>query len=120
MIVFGQKTLQKQKSALDRVNVRRLLIELKSFIEQIANTIVFEQNTTATRNEFLSQVNPYLSSVQQREGLDNFRVVMDDSNNPPSVVDNNQLIGQIFIQPTRTVEFIQLDFNLTPSGVTFE
>jgi uncharacterized protein len=120
VIVFGQKTLQKQKSALDRVNVRRLLIELKSFIEQIANTIVFEQNTTATRNEFLSQVNPYLSSVQQREGLDNFRVVMDDSNNPPSVVDNNQLIGQIFIQPTRTVEFIQLDFNLTPSGVTFE
>ena len=120
VIVFGQKTLQKQKSALDRVNVRRLLIELKSFIEQIANTIVFEQNTAATRNEFLSQVNPYLSSVQQREGLDNFRVVMDDSNNPPSVVDNNQLIGQIFIQPTRTVEFIQLDFNLTPSGVTFE
>jgi hypothetical protein len=120
VIVFGQKTLQKQKSALDRVNVRRLLIELKSFIEQIANTIVFEQNTTATRNEFLSQVNPYLSSVQQREGLDNFRVVMDDSNNPPSVVNNNQLIGQIFIQPTRTVEFIQLDFNLTPSGVTFE
>lgn len=120
VIVFGQKTLQKQKSALDRVNVRRLLIELKSFIEQIANTIVFEQNTTATRNEFLSQVNPFLSSVQQREGLDNFRVIMDDSNNPPSVVDNNRLIGQIFIQPTRTVEFIQLDFNLTPSGVTFE
>jgi uncharacterized protein len=120
VVVFGQKTLQKQKSALDRVNVRRLLIELKSFIGQIANSLVFEQNTTATRNEFLSQVNPYLSSVQQREGLDNFRVVMDETNNTPTTIDNNQLIGQIFLQPTKSVEFIQLDFNISPSGATFE
>jgi hypothetical protein len=120
VVVFGQKTIQKQKSALDRVNVRRLLIELKSFIGQIANSLVFEQNTTTTRNEFLSQVNPYLSSIQQREGLDSFRVVMDETNNTPQTINNNQLVGQIFIQPTLSVEFIQLDFNISPSGATFE
>jgi hypothetical protein len=117
--VFGQKTTQKKKSALDRVNVRRLLIEVKNFITQIADTLVFEQNTVATRNEFLSQVNPYLSSIQQREGLTTFRVVMDDTNNTPTTIDNNQLIGSIFLQPTRTVEFIYLTFNVTPTGVDF-
>jgi len=118
--VFGQKTTQKKKSSLDRVNVRRLLIEVKNFITQIADTLVFEQNTVATRNEFLSQVNPYLSSIQQREGLTTFRVVMDDTNNTPTTIDNNQLIGSIYLQPTRTVEFIYLTFNLTPTGVSFE
>jgi phage tail sheath protein FI len=118
--VFGQKTTQKKKSSLDRINVRRLLIEVKNFITQIADTLVFEQNTVATRNEFLSQVNPYLSSIQQREGLTTFRVVMDDTNNTPTTIDNNQLIGSIYLQPTRTVEFIYLTFNLTPTGVSFE
>jgi len=117
--VFGQKTLQKKKSALDRVNVRRLLIELKTFIGQVADTLVFEPNTEATRNNFLSQVNPYLSTVQQRQGLTSFRVVMDDSNNTPTTIDNNELIGAIYIQPTRTVEFIRLDFNVLPTGATF-
>jgi hypothetical protein len=120
VVVMGQKTLQKKKSALDRVNVRRLLIELKSFIGQAANNLVFQQNTQATRNEFLSIVNPYLSSVQQREGLNEFKVIMDDTNNPPNIVDQNKLVGQVFIQPTRTIEFIQIDFNVTPTGVTFE
>jgi hypothetical protein len=119
VVVFGQKTLQKKKSALDRVNVRRLLIELKNYISQVADTLVFEQNTVTTRNNFLSQVNPYLSSVQQRQGLTSFRVVMDDSNNTPTTIDNNQLIGQIYLQPTRTVEFIILDFNILPTGATF-
>lgn len=119
-VIMGQKTLQKKKSALDRINVRRLLIELKSFIGQAANNLVFEQNTQATRNEFLSIVNPYLFSIQQREGLNDFRVIMDETNNPPNIIDQNKLIGQIFIQPTRTIEFIQLDFNITPTGVTFE
>ena len=118
VVVFGQKTLQKKKNALDRVNVRRLLIELKSYISQIANTLVFEQNTEATRNSFLAQVNPYLASVQQRSGLDSFKVVMDDTNNTPTTIDNNQLIGQIYIQPTKTIEFIILEFNILPSGVT--
>jgi hypothetical protein len=117
--VFGQKTLQKRASALDRVNVRRLLIELKSFIGQVANNLVFEQNTAATRNAFLAQVNPYLESVQQRQGVYAYKVVMDDSNNTPDVIDRNQLVGQIFIQPTRTAEFIVLDFNVLPTGAEF-
>jgi hypothetical protein len=119
IVVFGQKTLQKKKSALDRVNVRRLLIELKNTISQIADTLVFEQNNATTRNNFLAQVNPYLASVQQQQGLTAFRVVMDESNNPPQVVDNNQLVGQIYLQPTRTAEFIMLDFNILPTGATF-
>jgi hypothetical protein len=117
--VFGQKTLQKRASALDRVNVRRLLIALKSFIGQVAEGLVFEQNTAATRNNFLSQVNPYLESVQQRQGLYAFKVVMDETNNTPDVVDRNELVGQIFLQPTRTAEFIVLDFNVLPTGAVF-
>jgi uncharacterized protein len=119
VVVFGQKTLQKKASALDRVNVRRLLIELKGYISQIADNLVFEQNTIATRNSFLSQVNPYLTSVQQRQGLYAFKVVMDDSNNTADVIDRNELVGQIYLQPTKTAEFIYLDFNLTPTGATF-
>jgi hypothetical protein len=119
VVVFGQKTLQKKASALDRVNVRRLLIALKNYISQIADNLVFEQNTIATRNNFLSQVNPYLESVQQRQGLYAFKVVMDESNNTPDVIDRNQLIGQIYLQPTKTAEFIYLDFNILPTGATF-
>lgn len=117
--VFGQKTLQKKASALDRVNVRRLLIELKNYISQVADTLVFEQNTVSTRNNFLLQVNPYLSSVQQRQGLYGFRVVMDETNNTPTTIDNNQLVGAIYLQPTKTAEFIYLTFNVTPTGATF-
>jgi hypothetical protein len=119
VVVYGQKTLQAKASALDRVNVRRLLISLKSYISQVAQNLVFEQNSIATRNQFLSQVNPYLTSVQQRQGLYAFRVIMDDSNNTPDVIDRNQLVGQIYIQPTKTAEFIYLDFNILPTGVTF-
>ena len=119
VVVYGQKTLQKKSSALDRVNVRRLLISLKSYISQVANNLVFEQNTIATRNQFLSQVNPYLESVQQRQGLYAFKVIMDDSNNTADVIDRNQLVGQIYIQPTKTAEFIYLDFNILPTGATF-
>lgn len=118
-VVYGQKTLQSQASALDRVNVRRLLIALKSYIGQIAETLVFEQNTAVTRNRFLSQVNPYLDYVQQRQGLYAFRVVMDETNNTPDVIDRNLLVGAIYLQPTRTAEFIQLTFNVLPTGVTF-
>ena len=117
--VFGQKTLQKKKSALDRVNVRRLLITLKKFVGDVSRNLVFEQNTSVTRDQFLAQVNPYLDSVVQRQGLFAYRVVMDDSNNTPDVIDRNQLIGQIFIQPAKTVEFIVLDFTIEPTGATF-
>ena len=119
VVVFGQKTLQKAASALDRVNVRRLLITLKGQISQIADNLVFEQNTIATRQNFLTQVNPYLESVQQRQGLYAFKVVMDEQNNTPDVIDRNELVGQIFLQPTRTAEFILLDFNVLPTGATF-
>jgi len=119
VVVFGQKTLQTKASALDRVNVRRLLISLKSYISQVADNLVFEQNTAATRNQFLSQVNPYLDSVQQRQGLYAFKVVMDDTNNTPDVIDRNQLVGAIYLQPTKTAEFIYLNFNILPTGATF-
>lgn len=118
-VVYGQKTLQRKASALDRVNVRRLLIELKSYIGQIANTLVFEQNSATTRGTFLGRVNPYLENIQQRQGLYAFRVVMDESNNTADVIDRNQLVGAIYIQPTRTAEFIVLDFNILPTGATF-
>ena len=104
---------------MDRVNVRRLLIALKSRISDIAKTLVFEQNTIATRNNFLAQVNPYLESVQQQQGLYAFKVIMDDSNNTPDVVDRNQLVGVIYLQPTKTAEYIYLDFNVLPTGATF-
>jgi len=119
VVVFGQKTLQTKPTALDRINVRRLLIELKSFISQVSDNLVFEQNSGATRNTFLSQVNPYLESVQQRQGLYAFKVTMDDSNNTADVIDRNQLVGAIYIQPTKTAEFIYLDFNILPTGATF-
>ena len=119
VVVFGQKTLQTRASALDRVNVRRLLIAVKSYISQVANTLVFEQNTAATRNNFLAQVNPYLESVQQRQGLYAFKVIMDDTNNTPTVIDQNQMVGQIYLQPIKTAEFIYLNFNITPTGATF-
>jgi len=119
VVVFGQKTLQKKQTALDRVNVRRLLIALKGYIGQVANNLVFEQNTNVTRNRFLSQVNPYLESVVQRQGLYAYKVVMDETNNTPDVIDRNQLVGQIYIQPTKTAEFIILNFNVLPTGATF-
>jgi len=117
--VWGQKTLQQKSSALDRVNVRRLLIALKKFIASTSRFLVFEQNVAATRNRFLSIVNPYLESVQQRSGLFAFQVQMDDTNNTPDIIDRNILYGQIYIQPTRTAEFIVLDFNVLPTGAQF-
>jgi hypothetical protein len=117
--VFGQKTLQARPSALDRINVRRLLITVKKYIASSTRYLVFEQNTAATRNRFLSIVNPYLESIQQRNGLFAFRVVMDETNNTPDVIDRNILVGEIFLQPTKTAEFIVLDFNILPTGAAF-
>ena len=119
IIISGQKTLQKRASALDRINVRRLLIAVKNYISQISKNLVFEQNTTATRNNFLTQVNPYLESIKQKQGLYLFRVVMDETNNGADVVDRNQLVGQLYLQPTKTAEFIILDFNVLPTGAVF-
>ena len=118
--IWGQKTLQERSTALDRINVRRLLIALKKFIASSSRFLVFEQNTQATRNRFLNIVNPYLESVQQRQGLFAFRVQMDETNNTPTEIDRNQLVGAIFLQPTKTAEFIILDFNVLPTGATFD
>ena len=118
--IWGQKTLQQRTTALDRINVRRLMIALKKFIASSSRYLVFEQNTFQTRNRFLNIVNPYLESVQSRQGLYAFRVQMDESNNTPDVIDRNQLVGQIFLQPTKTAEFIVLDFTVLPTGATFD
>ena len=107
--VFGQKTTQKKASALDRVNVRRLLINLKTFVASSSRGLVFEQNTNTLRNQFLNTVNPYMEEVQAKQGLNAFRVVMDDSNNTPDTIDRNMLVGQIFLQPTKTAEFIGME-----------
>ena len=119
VVAFGQKTLQKKASALDRVNVRRLLIAAKKFIASATKFLVFEQNTAATRLRFLNIVNPYLESVQSRQGLYAFKVVMDETNNTPDVIDRNQMVGQLFLQPTKTAEFIIIDFNILPTGAAF-
>jgi phage tail sheath protein FI len=119
IVAFGQKTLQDKASALDRINVRRLLIVLKKFIASTSRYLVFEQNTATTRARFLNTVNPYLEAVQQRQGLYAFKVVMDESNNTPDVIDRNILAGQIFLQPAKTAEFIVIDFNILPTGASF-
>jgi hypothetical protein len=119
IVAFGQKTLQEKSSALDRINVRRLLIKVKKYIASTSRYLVFEQNTATTRSRFLNTVNPYLEAIQQRQGLYAFRVVMDESNNTPDVIDRNILAGQIFLQPTKTAEFIVLDFNILPTGASF-
>ena len=119
IVAFGQKTLQDKASALDRINVRRLLIKVKKYIASTSRYLVFEQNTATTRSRFLNTVNPYLEAIQQRQGLFAFRVVMDETNNTPDVIDRNILAGQIFLQPTKTAEFIVLDFNILPTGASF-
>lgn len=119
VVVYGQKTLQTKASALDRVNVRRALLAFKRFVENEAKNITFEQNTGATRARFLAAVNPYLDGVVQRQGLYAYRVVMDDTNNTADVIDRNQIVGQLYLQPTRTGEIVVIDFVIEPTGATF-
>lgn len=119
VVVYGQKTLQKKASALDRVNVRRLLIAAKKFIASTTKFLVFENNTSATRNRFLSIANPYFENVQQRQGLYAFKVVMDETNNTADVIDRNEMRGAIYLQPAKSAEFIIVDFNILPTGASF-
>ena len=95
------------------------MINLKRFVSSVSLQLVFEQNTTVTRNRFLSIVTPYMEQVVSQQGLYAFKVVMDDTNNTADVIDRNQLVGQIYVQPTKTAEFIILDFTLQPTGATF-
>jgi len=119
IVAYGQKTLQDRASALDRINVRRLLIAVKKFVASTSRFLVFEQNTSTTRARFLNTVNPYFEAIQQRQGLYAFNVVMDESNNTPDVIDRNILAGQIYLQPAKTAEFIVIDFNILPTGASF-
>lgn len=119
-VIFGQKTLQMAKSALDRVNVRRLLLEIKRLITGAAQRLLFEPNNAQTRARFINLVTPLLATIQAQAGVDSFRVVMDDTNNTPEDVENNRLNGRIVVVPTRAIEFIAIDFIITNSGVSFE
>jgi hypothetical protein len=119
VVIWGQKTLQALPSALDRVNVRRLLITVKKFIASASRYLVFDPNDQTIRDKFLSIVNPYLEQVRAQRGLTAFRVVMDNTNNTPQTIDQNILYGKLFLQPTRTAEFIILDFNIQPTGAAF-
>ena len=119
-VIFGQKTLQMAKSALDRVNVRRLLIEVKRIVASQANRLLFEQNNAATRSRFVGQITPLLTLVQAQAGIEQFKVVCDASNNTQTDIDENRMNGKIIIVPTRAIEFISIDFVITNSGVIFE
>ena len=118
-VIFGQKTLQIKKSALDRVNVRRLLLEVKRIIIGIANRLVFEQNTPAVRNRFVSDSVFQLGLIQTQAGLEGFQVVMNETNNTQEDIDLNRLNGRIVIVPTRSIEYIAIDFIITNAGVQF-
>ena len=116
--VWGQKTLLAAQSALDRVNVRRLLLELRRRVKRIGRNFLFEPNREDTLNRFSSRVNPLLQRVQEQQGVERYRVRIDTSTTTQADIDNNTIRGVIFIQPTRTAEFIQLDFVVTNNGVT--
>ena len=119
-VIFGQKTLQMKKSALDRINVRRMLLEVKRLIVSVANNILFEPNTPQTRARFVGSVTPLLALVQAQAGIESFQVVMDDTNNSVEDYESNRLNGRIVVVPTRAIEFIAIDFIITRSGVMFE
>lgn len=120
VVIWGQKTLQIRDSALNRINVRRLLIKLRTYISGIAKNFVFENNTIETRNKLVNQIVPYMENVQTRQGLYAFRVQIDESLNTNDVIDRNQLVGKIYISPAKSIEFILLEFNVTSTGAIFQ
>ena len=120
IVVFGQKTLQTTQSALDRINVRRLLIFIKKEVSRIANGLLFDQNVPATWNRFLGQVNPFLQSVQTRLGLSDYKVILDETTTTPDLIDRNVMYAKIFLKPARAIEFIAVDFVITNTGASFE
>jgi hypothetical protein len=118
--IDGQKTLQVRQSALDRINVRRLLLQVRRLVAAASQTLVFEQNDQTLRDQFLAKVEPILLQIQNQRGLTAFKVVMDDSNNTNETIDRNTLVGKIQLKPTRTAEFIDLTFQVLPTGANFE
>jgi hypothetical protein len=120
IVIFGQKTLQVTPSALDRVNVRRLLIYLKKEISRMASTILFDQNVQVTWDRFLGRVNPFLKDVKGRLGLMDYKVILDSTTTTPDLIDRNILYAKILLKPARSIEFIALDFVITSAGASFE
>jgi hypothetical protein len=120
VVIFGQKTLQVTPSALDRINVRRSLIFIKKEISRIANRILFEQNVQSTWNRFLNQAEPFLSSVKSRLGLEDYKLVLDNTTTTPDLVDRNVIYAKVYLKPAKAVEFIAIDFTITNSGAAFE
>ena len=118
-VIFGQKTLQLTKSALDRVNVRRMLLEVKRRVVTVAEQLLFEPNNANTRARFVSQTAPVLSLIQAQQGIEKYSIVMDDTNNTQEDVEQNKLNGRIVLVPTRAIEFIAIDFIITNAGVEF-
>jgi hypothetical protein len=120
VVIYGQKTLQVRQSALDRINVRRLLLQIRRVVAATSQSLLFEQNDQTLRDQFLSKVEPLLLQIQNQRGLGGFRVIMDSSNNPAEVVDRNTLVGKIQLKPTKTAEYIDLEFQVLPTGARFE
>jgi phage tail sheath protein FI len=120
LVVFGQKTLQSTRSALDRINVRRLLINVKKEISRISNGLLFDPNTQVTWDRFTGQAVPFLESVKSRLGLEDFKVVLDTTTTTPDLIDRNVMYAKIFLKPTRAIEFIAVDFVITNTGASFE
>jgi phage tail sheath protein FI len=119
-ILYGDKTMQGRSSAFDRINVRRLFIVLEKAISQASRQSLFEFNDEFTRAQFVALVEPFLRDVQGRRGIYDFRVVCDETNNPPSVIDRNEFVGDIYVKPARSINFIQLNFVAVRSGVAFD
>jgi hypothetical protein len=117
VVIFGNKTLQVKETALNRINVRRLLLQARKLISAVSIRLLFEQNDEVVRNQFLSLVNPILDNIRKERGLTDFRVTLDDT---PESIDRNELNGRVFIKPTRSLEYISIEFNITNTGANFD
>jgi len=119
IVIFGQKTLQTTPSALDRINVRRMMIFVKKQISAVANGILFDQNTQVTWNRFIAAAEPILRSVQNRLGISEYRLILDDTTTTPDLVDQNIVYAKVFVKPAKAIEYIAVDFVITDSGAAF-
>ena len=120
IVIFGQKTLQVTPSALDRINVRRLMIFVKKRISQVAATLLFDPNVKTTWNRFISSVEPILADIKTNFGLSDYKLILDDTTTTPDLVDRNIMYARIYLKPTRAIEYIAIDFNITRTGASFD
>jgi phage tail sheath protein FI len=120
IVIFGQKTLQVTRSALDRINVRRLLLFVKKGISTISSDILFEPNVQETWDRFINRANPFLADVKARFGLSDYKVVLDSTTTTPDLIDQNVMYAKVFLKPARAIEFIAVDFIITNTGAAFE